>query len=121
MGPPTLVIVALTVLQVGLVLLLREWVEDRLATSTAWQRLFRWVNENSLPLYLLHTTGMAIVVAVIYAAFRYLPPDEPNVEWWLSRPLWFLAPAIATYPFLVVYAGVTGRAKNRQGADELAT
>jgi hypothetical protein len=121
MGPPTLVIVALTVLQVGLVLLARGWVEDRLASSSAWQRLFRWVNANSLPLFLLHTTGMAIVVTAIFLLFHYLPPDEPSLEWWASRPLWLLAPAAATYPFLLAYSKVTGRGRERKGADELAT
>lgn len=121
MGPPTLVIVALTVLQVGLVLMAREWVEERLASSSAWQRVFRWVNENSLPLYLLHTTGMAMAVAIVYVTFNYLPPGEPDLEWWLSRPLWFIAPAAVTYPFLLAYSRLTGHGRERKGADELAT
>jgi peptidoglycan/LPS O-acetylase OafA/YrhL len=120
MGPPTLAIVALTLLQVGLVLLARGWVLHRLETSAAWKRLFRWVNTNSLPLYLLHTTGMAIAVAVIYLVFDYLPPGEPTAEWWLTRPLWLVAPALATYPFLVLYSKAGARKKPRVGADELA-
>ena len=121
MGPPTLAIVALTFLQVGLVLLARDWVQDRLDTSPAWQRLFRWVNANSLPLYLLHTTGMAMVIALVFVVFDYLPPAEPTVEWWLSRPLWFFGPALATYPFLVLFGRVSRRGREPVGADELAT
>jgi hypothetical protein len=121
MGPPTLAIVALTLLQVGLVLLVRNWVQHRLDTSRRWQQAFRWVNTNSLPLYLLHTTGMAIAIAIIFAVFDYLPPAEPNAEWWLSRPLWLIAPAVATYPFLRLYAKMTGRRTKPVGADELAT
>ncbi len=120
MGPPTLAIVALTLLQVGLVLLIRDWVQNKLETSTGWKRAFRWVNANSLPLYLLHTTGMAIAIAVIFLVFDYLPPAEPTTEWWVSRPLWFLAPAVATYPFLLLYARVTGGRSKSAGADELA-
>ena len=120
MGPPTLAIVALTVLQVGLVLLIRDWVTHRLDTSSAWQRVFKWVNTNSLPLYLLHTTGMAIAIAAIFVLFDYLPPDEPTAEWWISRPLWFIAPAAATYPFLLLYRRVTSSSGRRKGADELA-
>jgi len=120
MGPPTLAIVALTLLQVGLVLLFRDWVLQKLATSRGWQRLFRWVNINSLPLYLLHTTGMAIAIAAIFLATDYLPPSEPTAEWWISRPLWFLGPAIATYPFLSLYSRVARRKKEPMGANELA-
>lgn len=120
MGPPTLAIVALTLLQVGLVLLVRDWVQHRLKTNPTWQRTFRWVNTNSLPLYLLHTTGMAIAIAVLFVAFDYLPPAEPTIEWWLSRPLWLVAPALATYPFLLLYGRITQRRSEPVGADELA-
>ena len=119
MGPPTLAIVALIILQVGLVILAKDWVTDRLENNPRWQRTFRWVNQNSLPLYLLHTTGMALAIAAIFLIFNYLPPSEPNAEWWLSRPLWLVAPALCTYPFLVLYNYVT-RDRNTGAQAELA-
>ena len=103
MGPPTLTIVALILLQIGLVLVVRPHVLAKLDTDTRWQWFARWVNDNSLPLYLFHTTGMAVVISVIFLATGYLPPSEPTTEWWLTRPLWLLAPLVATYPFLVAY------------------
>ncbi len=109
MGPPTLAIVALIMLQVGLVLVLRDWVLTQLETNDRWQRLFRWVNENSLPLYLFHTTGMAFAVTALFLAFDHLPPAEPTAAWWLSRPLWLIAPALGTYPFLIAYRILTKR------------
>jgi hypothetical protein len=69
------------------------------------------VTENSLPLYLFHSTGIAIVVAVLFVAFDYLPPAEPTTEWWLTRPIWLLLPLVATYPFLRIYAA-TQRARH---------
>ena len=99
----------MTPLQVGLVLIVRDRVLHRLHTNQRWQRLFRWVNENALPLYLFHTTGMALVVAALFLVFGYLPPDQPTSEWWISRPLWLVAPAVATYPFLVAYRRITNR------------
>lgn len=120
MGPPTLAIVALIIFQVGLVLLARDWVTNKLETSPGWQKTFSWVNSNSLPLYLLHTTGMAIAIAALFLAFDYLPPDEPTAEWWLTRPLWFVAPALATYPFLLMYQAVT-RKRERSGATDALT
>jgi peptidoglycan/LPS O-acetylase OafA/YrhL len=109
MGPPTLAIVALIVLQIGLVLLAREWVLEKLDTSPPWQRVSAWVNQNSMPLYLFHTTGMAVVVALAFALFEYVPPAEPTTEWWLTRPLWLIGPALGTYPMLVAYRRFSGR------------
>ncbi len=119
MGPPTLAIVALIMLQIGLVLLAKDWVSHRLDTSPTWQRAFRWVNDNSLPLYLLHTTGMAIALAAVFLGFDYLPPDEPTAEWWLTRPLWLAAPAVATYPFLLLYQALTRRKAERGATVDL--
>lgn len=103
MGPPTLTIVALIFLQIGVVLLLRGRVLDKLERDDRWKRAASWMTTNGLPLYLFHSTGMAIVVALSYAIFGYRPPAEPNLEWWLSRPVWIVLPFIATLPFLTVY------------------
>ena len=109
MGPPTLTIVALTFLQIGLVIILRPWVLEQLATNERWQRAFGWVTRNSLPLYLFHSTGMAIAIAAGYLLFRYVPPGEPNVEWWLTRPVWLIASFAATLPLIAVYHRTFGR------------
>ena len=77
------------------------------------------MNDNSLPLYLLHTTGMAIAVAAIFLVFDYLPPGEPTTEWWLTRPLWLAAPALATYPFLLLYQLATRRREDRGATVDL--
>lgn len=102
MGPPTLAIVALTFLQVGLVLLIRPRVTAWLDKGGASQRAMRWVNENAMPLYLFHSTGMAAAVAALFAA-GYTPPAEPTLEWWLTRPVWLIGPAAATWPLLALY------------------
>jgi hypothetical protein len=106
MGPPTLTIVGLIFLQVGLVMAGRDWVVERLTTNARWQRGFGWVNANSMPLYLFHSTGMAVVVAALFVVFGYRPPAEPGLEWWLTRPLWVIGPAVATYPLLLAYRWV---------------
>ena len=45
---------------------------------------------------------MAAAVAAL-AGFDYLPPPVPNLEWWLTRPVWLIAPALATWPLLWLY------------------
>lgn len=110
MGPPTLAIVSLTFLQVGLVLLIRPRVMAWLDRSGAAQRTLGWVNENAMPLYLFHSTGMAAAVALLFGA-GYTPPAEPTLEWWLTRPVWLIGPAAATWPLLALY-----RLTRRRGA-----
>ena len=102
MGPPTLAIVALTFLQVGLVLVIRPKVLAWLEKGSVAQRVVGWINEHAMPLYLFHSTGMAVVVAILFG-FGYVPPAEPTLEWWLTRPLWLIGPAIATWPLLALY------------------
>lgn len=121
MGPPTLTIVGLILLQIGLVLLVREWVMERLETNDRWRRMFSWVNVNSLPLYLLHSTGMAIALAASWLLFTYLPPPEPTTEWWLTRPVWLAAAALGTWPFLRLFRRVTTRRTAEVTTDELTS
>ena len=109
MGPPTLAIVALIFLQIGIVLLIRTWTLSQLQTNRRFQRAAAWVNENAMGLYLLHATGMAIAIAVVFLVFNYRPPPAPTAEWWLTRPLWFVLPLIGTYPLLVLFRKVTNR------------
>ena len=117
MGPPTLAIVALTFLQVGLVLVIRPRVLAWLDRGGLPQRVLGWINENAMPLYLFHSTGMAAVVAVLFVAARYTPPAEPTVEWWLTRPVWLIGPAIATWPLLAMYRLTRRRAAVPKTAD----
>jgi peptidoglycan/LPS O-acetylase OafA/YrhL len=103
MGPPTLTIVALIFLQVGVVILMRDRVVHRLTNDRRWQRSASWMTENGLPLYLFHSTGMALVVVGAVALFGYRPPSQPDLEWWLTRPVWIVLPFLATWPFLAVF------------------
>lgn len=102
MGPPTLAIVALTFLQIGLVLVIRPKVLAWLDRGSVARQVVGWINQHAMPLYLFHSTGMAVVVAVLFG-FGYVPPAEPTLEWWLTRPLWLIGPAIATWPLLALY------------------
>lgn len=107
MGPPTITVICLVILQVGLVILLRDWVLEKLRTSSRWQRWFHRVNNNAMPLYLFHTTGMAAVVALFDVLLDYRPPSQPTLEWWITRPLWLVLPALATWPIIAAYRHLT--------------
>lgn len=51
-----------------------------------------------MPIFLWHTVGFGIFYAMYYAVSDIA--DAPGVKFWLTRPLWFLGPALCTLPLL---------------------
>jgi peptidoglycan/LPS O-acetylase OafA/YrhL len=114
MGPPTLCIVALTSLQVGIVLLLRD-------RATRWldkprpQRFLKWAGARAMTIYLWHFPGFGLAYALVSLAGLSVP-EFPNQAWWLQRPLWAVLPALCTLPLVWLFlrfeqprAAVAGR------------
>jgi hypothetical protein len=100
MGPPTLCIVALCFFQIGLVLLVRPWILERLYRP-GWARANEVVNRLALPLFLFHTTGYAIAFALLWLTGNR-PPSHPTLAWWAQRPIWLVVPLLCTIPVIVV-------------------
>ena len=113
MAPPSLAIVALLVFQVGVLMLIRPWVMERI-DRPRWTWFTNKLSDYSMPLYLLHTTGMVISVVVVYiiTGERY---ELWSVSgwWWITRPLAIILPFIATLPLLLLYGKVAGRSKKK--------
>lgn len=105
MAPPTFVIVALLAFQVGLVALLRPALERRLA-KPRWRQASGLMNRFALPLFLFHTTGMAIARAIVYFAIdRGISDDRaPDLVWWAERPLAVLGPLLCTIPVIALFS-----------------
>jgi hypothetical protein len=109
MAPPTVCIAALLVLQVGVAVLVRPWVTERLRTREGWQRANVGMSRVSLPLYLFHSTGMAVWVTIVYRvvgynrAFGMVPDVDIDAVWWLSRPLAVIGPLACTAPMVWAY------------------
>ena len=103
MAPPTLCIVALVFFQAGLVETLRPAVEPRLVRPR-WARVNDVINRFAMPLFLFHTTGMALSRAVNYAiAGDISEQTEPTLGWWLWRPLAFIGPLLFTLPVIWLF------------------
>jgi len=105
MAPPTFVIVALLAFQVGFAEVVRPWVERRLAHPRPL-RFTVVMNRVALPLFLFHTTGMALARAVDYFVFegRIVDDRTPDLLWWLERPIAVLGPLLFTVPVIVLFA-----------------
>ena len=100
MAPPSLAIVALVILQVGLLLSMREWIEARLETPR-WSKFVKLMRTYAMPLYLLHTSGLAIFLVGGYFLNQRAPlSTEISWRWWAWRPLAVTLPLITTLPLL---------------------
>jgi hypothetical protein len=103
MAPPTLCIVALVVFQAGVAEILRPTMERRLRRPR-WQRVNETINRFSTPLFLFHTTGLALYMAARYAvAGKHNELRSPNAGWWLTRPLAFVGPLVFTLPVIFLF------------------
>jgi peptidoglycan/LPS O-acetylase OafA/YrhL len=107
MAPPTFVIVALLAFQVGVVELLRPTME-RVLVRPRWQVVNRTINRFALPLFLFHTTGMALALFVFWLLGWYHPrvgrPTDIALSWWLSRPVALIGPLLFTLPVIWLFA-----------------
>jgi peptidoglycan/LPS O-acetylase OafA/YrhL len=103
MAPPTLCIVALVLFQAGVAEVIRPSVARRLPRPR-WQRVSTTMNRFSMPLFLFHTTGMALYKAVRYGlAGQVNEAREPSLGWWLMRPVSVIGPLLFTLPVILLF------------------
>jgi peptidoglycan/LPS O-acetylase OafA/YrhL len=94
MGPPTVCILALTLVQVGVVLLLRRRVTNWLEGPRP-QRFTAWAGTHSMTVYLWHFPAFAASYGLVWLAGISVPQHD-SLAWWLQRPLWIVLPATLT-------------------------
>ncbi|MCB1001471.1 MAG: acyltransferase [Acidimicrobiales bacterium] len=103
MAPPSICIVALVAFQAGVAEIIRPSIEARLVRPR-WERANEVINRFSMPLFLFHTTGMALHRAVKYAiAGNRNEPTSPDAWWWLTRPFAVLGPLLFTLPVIYLF------------------
>jgi hypothetical protein len=103
-GPPTFVIVALLVFQIGFAVVTRPLVE-RVLDGTAARRVVAVVSSIALPLFLFHSTGMALarVSGFLLLGGQISDDRAPDLIWWLQRPLAVVVPLLFTLPVIVLF------------------
>ena len=58
----------------------------------------------ALPLFLFHTTGMALSRGVEWTIFgTQVEAVAPTVTWWLLRPVAIIGPLLATLPVIYLF------------------
>jgi hypothetical protein len=93
MFPTTACIAALAVLQLGVVLLVRDrldaWLRRR---RPAWRAVVA-ANGVAMTVFCWHMTALVAFVGLYQAAGLTLPA-EPTAGWWLARPVWLVGPGV---------------------------
>jgi len=102
LNPPTLVIPLAALLQLGLILLIRPWLERVLRRRPVWTAVVA-LNAVIMTVFLWHMTALLIAIFVFEAAGGTLG-DEFTASWLATRPLWLIGPAIVLVPLVAVFA-----------------
>ena len=103
MAPPTICLIALTILQVALVMLLRPAITRWLQGEKPWTIVVAG-NGVIMTIFLWHLSAMLFSVALLYP-LGFPQPDGGTAAWWITRPLWILVGVIP----LVAIVAVLGR------------
>jgi hypothetical protein len=101
--PTTISIALVALLQLGVIMLVREPVTRWLRRPRAWKPVVAG-NAVILTVFLWHMTALLIVLALLRALGVGLR-TEPTAAWWSERPFWVVAPALV----LAVLVAVFGR------------
>jgi hypothetical protein len=114
MNPPTVVILAHSVWLIGAAMLLRDRLNAWLQHPVPWG-VTVMINQSIMTIFLWHMTAYLIVIELAWplGLGRQL---ESTPRWWLERPFWIVAPAMALLT-LVAFFGRFERenAKSRVG------
>ncbi|MBX7526634.1 acyltransferase family protein [Qipengyuania vesicularis] len=102
--PPTFALLALGMMQTGLVLALEPWGRKLLDNLSVWTATVL-MNGMIMTVYLWHLTAYVLVMVAAWLAggigLRVFPG---SAEWWWSRPLWFVLWIAALLPLIAVFA-----------------
>jgi hypothetical protein len=104
MAPPTVCLLALTILQVALVMLCRDMVSAWLRRQSVWTAVVAG-NGVIMTIFLWHLSAMLLFVAVAYP-LGFPQPAGGTALWWATRPLWIaggLVPLVAAVALLGRY------------------
>src|SRR5262245_4212524 len=101
--PPKVTLIALAVMQGGLLLALQEPARRWLAGRAVWTATVA-INGSIMTLFIWHLTATTLVVLAAYLAGGIGLRLEPgSAEWWWTRLPWIIANAIVLVPLLLAF------------------
>jgi hypothetical protein len=101
--PPKASLIALAIMQGGLLLAAQAPARRWLAGRVMWVATVA-INGNIMTLFIWHLTATTLVVLASYVAGGFGLRLEPgSAEWWWSRLPWLMANAIALIPLIIAF------------------
>ena len=100
--PPNLTLLALGVCQSGLLLALERPARRLLERGALWTATVL-INGMIMTIFLWHVTTLLLVSGLALLTGVGLTFFPGTAAWWLTRPLWIAALAVALIPFVVVF------------------
>lgn len=98
--PPSVALVVLTVVHVGVVVLATPALRRLTARPAVWAAV-TLAGRGAVTVYLWHLLGMGLFIAGAALFAPQLLHIEPlTTAWWVTRPLWFAALALTTAPLV---------------------
>jgi peptidoglycan/LPS O-acetylase OafA/YrhL len=110
--PTTPPVVALGVLQLGLISLAAPALDLLLQRRGTWRAVVA-VNAAAMTVFVWHMTAFAAVFLVA-ERWGFAPGGLPDVGWLLARPFWLLAPAVVLAVLVVAFRRAELRGGGRQ-------
>lgn len=98
-APPSVALLALATLQIGVLFALVPLMNRALARG-AWPRLLSVANDNVMALYLWHMMPVIVVTLVGYPTGLLPQPELGSGAWWLARLQWEIVLAVVTAALL---------------------
>ena len=100
--PPNLTLLALGVCQSGLLLALEKPAQRFLKRGALWTATVL-INGMIMTIFLWHVTALLLVSGLAVASGVGLSFFPGTADWWLTRPLWIAAIAVALIPFVALF------------------
>ena len=114
--PPKITLLALGVVQFGLLLALEGPMRRALAGLRLWTATVL-INSMIMTVYLWHMTVMAGVVALLYYTGGFGLGIEPGTtSWWLTRPVWIASLLVVLLPCAFLLSPLERRSRSADSA-----
>jgi hypothetical protein len=101
MAPPTICLLALTVLQVALVMLARDAVSSWLQRARVWTGVVAG-NGVIMTIFLWHLSALLVTVLVLFP-IGFPQAAGGSALWWATRPLWLACAALPLAAFVTLF------------------